>query len=240
MFTIIPAIDIINGQVVRLTQGDYNQVQTYNQDPIELAKSYEKAGARRIHLVDLDGAKSGLPTNHKLFKKIKETVSCEIEIGGGIRDLDTAKSLIDAGIDYLILGSVLVKNKSISESIIAAFPNRIIAGIDEKNKHIAVSGWEEKSEMATDTFLAQLESYPLESIIFTEISRDGTLSGPDIARLKQITELSSKPIIASGGISCEADIDELAALNKPNLFGCITGKAILNGHIPLEVLEKSF
>ena len=236
-FKTIPAIDLLDQQVVRLRKGNYEDVQYYEKSPLEFAKLFESHGATRIHLVDLDGAKSGLPTNFDVIRSIREETSCEIEIGGGIRDIETAKKYIDLGVDFIILGSLLVKNPALAKQIITRFPNQVIAGIDSKNDQIATDGWIETSGVSTLELINQFASLPIESVIVTDIDTDGMLSGPNVHFLDKISANSSIPVIASGGVSCAEDINQLKSLNK--LYGCIVGKAILSELIPLKSLWKN-
>jgi phosphoribosylformimino-5-aminoimidazole carboxamide ribotide isomerase len=233
MFQVIPAIDIIGGQVVRLTQGDYGQVDRYTFSPSEIAKTFEDHGAKRLHIVDLDGAKKGEVVNLPTLQAIRKTVKCRIEFGGGIRSLDTAKRLIDAGVDYLVLGSLLVKQQALAESIIRHFPGKVIAGIDAKGQDVAVEGWIESSGMGLKTLIDHVNTLPLESIIYTDISKDGTLQGPNLEGLTQVAAWSKLPVIASGGVGTVAHIHSVRDLHALGVSGCIVGKAVLSGKIAL-------
>ena len=234
MFNIIPAIDILANQVVRLTQGDYAQIEKYNFTPVELAKYYEEQGASRIHLVDLDGAKTGQLVNLKTFEKIRSTVKCELELGGGIRSIENADLLINLGINFLILGSMLIKNFNLAQEIINKYPSKIIAGIDVKNDKIAITGWLENSDLSLQSLLNKLSNLKIAAIIYTDISRDGMLTGPNIPGLTNICSLTKIPIIASGGVSSLEDIKTLQKLAPLGLIGVITGKALLQGKINIQ------
>ncbi|MFC1771160.1 1-(5-phosphoribosyl)-5-[(5-phosphoribosylamino)methylideneamino]imidazole-4-carboxamide isomerase [Candidatus Margulisiibacteriota bacterium] len=240
MFEVIPAIDILNGKVVRLTKGDYDQVDHYPFTPAELACEYERAGARRIHLVDLDGARSGELVNLESVKQIRKAVSCKLEYGGGLRSKEKIERLFSIGINYLILGSFLIKEPQLAYSYIKEFPNKIIAGLDAKNGLVAVEGWKETSTVNVREIISKLNDYPLESIIYTDISRDGTLAGPNIPGLKQVCAKSNIPVIASGGISSLRDIEKVAELEKMGVMGCITGKALLAGKIQLQDIAEKY
>jgi phosphoribosylformimino-5-aminoimidazole carboxamide ribotide isomerase len=231
MFTVIPAIDLLNGEVVRLTQGDYDQVSHYDYTPAELAKHYADNGATRIHIVDLDGARDGKLVNKAAISAIRDAVSCELELGGGIRDLASAQQLFDLGLNYLVLGSLLTKDFATAEQIITHFPQQIIAGIDLKHGEVAVEGWLETSATALPELLKKLGELPVESIISTEISRDGMMQGPDIKSLTALSKHTTLPVIASGGVSSLSDIN---ALKDTEMIGCIVGKALLNGAIDIE------
>lgn len=236
MFTIIPAIDLLDGQVVRLTQGDYDQVTHFEFTPENLAQNYESHGAKRIHLVDLNGAKSGLLVNEAAIKAIRKTTSCTLELGGGIRSIETAKSLFDLGLDYLVLGSLLVQSFETAKDIVHHFPGRIIAGLDLKDNQIAIHGWTEKSTIPLNTLLQELSAWPLESIICTHIEKDGMMEGPNFEGLLELTRHTHHPIIASGGVSSLEDIQRLSGHYSEGITGCIVGKAVMSGVIPLNSL----
>lgn len=239
MIDIIPAIDLIDGEVVRLTQGDYNLVTKYAKSPVDLAKQFEDFGAPRLHLVDLDGAKKGHPVNLKTLESIRNSISIPIEVGGGIRSLETAKQLKDIGIDFLILGSLLIKEPENARSIIEAYPHQVIAGIDAKGDHVAIHGWLEKAEFTIQTTLEKFRALPIASVIFTDISKDGMLTGPNIEKLVEVCTFSPFPVIASGGVGNLNDLKQLNAIHHPKLQGCIVGKAILSGHISLDLLWQN-
>ncbi len=233
MFTVIPAIDIINGKVVRLTQGDYNRVEEYTFSPADISKQYESHGATRIHIIDLDGAKSGKICNTDTLREVRAAVNCELEFGGGVRDIETVAQLIDLGIDYVILGSILIKNPELAHRIIRQFPGHIIAGIDAKDEKVATEGWLYNSTMPATDLIEQLNDLPLESIIYTDIAKDGAMLGPNLDQLKTMTAVAKHPIIASGGVRSLEDIQEIRALESLGVSGCIIGKAVLSGSLPL-------
>lgn len=230
---VIPAIDILNGGVVRLTQGRYDQVEFYDRSPVDFAKYFADNGCERIHLVDLDGAKDGTLTNRPVFEAIRKAVPCELELGGGIRTLESANSLLDMGIDQLILGSLLIKNPSLAKTMIQTFPNQIIAGLDAKDGDVAIEGWIEGSGTSTASLLDALAGLPIHSIIYTDIAKDGTLEGPNLAGLEQICTETAFPIIASGGVGTKEHIEAIRRLNNDQISGVIVGKAILSEKIRL-------
>ena len=234
MFNVIPAIDIIGGKVVRLTQGDYGRVTHYDVTPAQLAKQFEDNGAKRIHLVDLDGAKDGALVNLDTFKAIRSAVSCELELGGGIRTKNAVSQMIEIGIDFVILGSLLVKNNVLSSEIISSFPGKIVAGLDTKDGMVATEGWIEKSTVSVRDVLDTLPESDLESIIYTDIAKDGMMEGPNIEALKDVSGITDIPIIASGGVRNLDDIAQLKAFSNRGISGCIIGKAIVSGQLPLD------
>lgn len=238
-FSIIPAIDLLHGQVVRLTQGDYTQVSHYDIDPAGLARQYVAAGASRIHVVDLDGAKAGKLVNLDAIQAIRNAVSCDIEVGGGIRDEDSLTQLFDIGITYAILGSVLVKNPEFAYAQYQRFPGKILAGLDCRDDTVAIHGWYESSHLSLFEIIESLTPYPVGGIIYTDIAKDGTLKGPNTEMLQRLGQRSPFPIIASGGIG---NIKHLEAVFQiSGVTGCIVGKAILSGDVDLAAaisLEK--
>lgn len=230
-FQIIPAIDLLNGQVVRLTQGDYAQVSHYDIDPAGLARQYVAAGASRIHVVDLDGAKVGKPVNLDVIQAIRDAVSCDIEVGGGIRDEESLTQLFDMGITYAILGSVLVKNPAFACAQCQRFPGKILAGLDCREDKVAIHGWYESSHLSLFEVIESLKPYPVGGIIYTDIAKDGTLAGPNTEMLQRLGRNSPFPIIASGGIGNIQHVEEVSQLL--GVTGCIVGKAILSGDVEL-------
>ncbi|MCP4049130.1 MAG: 1-(5-phosphoribosyl)-5-[(5-phosphoribosylamino)methylideneamino]imidazole-4-carboxamide isomerase [bacterium] len=237
MFEVIPAIDLLDGKVVRLSQGDYNRVDYYDQyTPESLAGLYEDSGAKRIHIVDLNGAKDGKLVNLDAVKRIRASVSCKLELGGGIRSRETVKQLLDTGLDYIILGSLLIKSKDLAFDIIRSYPGRIIGGLDANDNMIAVEGWTESSNISVEAVLAELAEVPVASIIYTDISKDGMLTGPAVASLKKMAAITDIPVIASGGVSCIDDVVSLKALEHSGVSGCIIGKAVMTGKIDVRTL----
>ena len=237
MFKIIPAIDILDGKVVRLFQGNYNKQENFERSATEWVEFYESEGADRIHIVDLNGAKEGKLVNRKLLKSIRETASCELEIGGGIRSLEQAQELIDLGYNYLILGSLIIKETEKAKAICQQFPGKVYAGLDTHDNFLAAEGWEEKSSVHLHTIIQQLNAWPLAGYILTDIAKDGTLSGPNLCYFKAASEHAKHPVIASGGIGNEQDIYQLKALDC--LAACITGKAVLKNKISLKNLFQT-
>ncbi len=236
---IIPAIDLLNGDCVRLYQGNYDEVTKFNADPIDQALIWESMGAARIHLVDLDGAKSGQGANYELISSIANQINIPIQLGGGIRSFDYAKKLIDNGIDRLILGTIALENPTLLKKLTKEFPNRIIVGIDAKNGYVATRGWLEESKILATDLCQELSELELASIIYTDISKDGTLKGPNIAELKLIALSSKIPIIASGGIGSLDDLIALTPLENIGIEAVIVGRALYDGSIDLKEAIKT-
>lgn len=235
-FHIIPAIDILEGRVVRLQQGDYDQVTPFDVSPVEIARQFEQAGADRIHLVDLDGAREGSLVNRSVFQAIRKAVNCELEIGGGIRSRHTIEQLLDIGFQYCILGSVLIQDPEQATELITHFPNRMIAGIDARNEMVSVSGWLETSGIHYIDLLSRLNQLPLAGVIFTDIATDGMMQGPNLGLMQSAANHSIHPVIASGGVRHLDDVHALKALAGQGLSGCIIGKAVLSGQLALTTL----
>lgn len=237
MIEIIPAIDIIDGKCVRLSQGDYNSKTIYNENPLEVAKQFEDAGIRRVHLVDLDGAKAKRIINHKVLEDIAKHTSLVIDFGGGIQsdaDIDIAFS---AGAAMVTGGSVAAKDRKLFVSWINKYGgDRIILGADSRNGHIAVSGWQEATSLAVVPFVSNYVQYGVSKIVCTDISKDGMLAGPAIDLYKQIlSHIPNVYLIASGGVSCKQDILNLEAAGVPAV---IMGKAIYENKISLKELAE--
>ena len=230
---IIPAIDLIDGKCVRLTKGDYGTSRVYNEDPVETARAFQRAGAKRIHIVDLDAARAD-GNNRRVIKKIQASVDCLVETGGGIRTDDDVKELVDCGITRMIAGTVLAKNPDLVAGWISKYGKYFIAGIDALNGEVKVSGWEKGSGL-TDTQLAKTSAdMGIISIVYTNIDRDGMLSGPDIDNTLRIAEEAGIPVILSGGISSADDIKEASERGRgKGISGIITGKAVYEGRIDL-------
>ena len=231
---IIPAIDLLNGKCVRLNQGNYNEVTKFNSDPIEQAKSWEQQGAIRLHLVDLDGAKTGKPINDETIKEIKRSLSIPIQLGGGIREANRAKELLDLGIDRIILGTIAIENPELVRLLSQEYPKRIAVGIDAKKGLVSTRGWLKQSKISSLELTKQLNDLELAAIISTDIETDGTLKGPNIKALHEIAEISINPVIASGGIGSISDLISLANLETKGVEAIIVGRALYDGSIDLK------
>ena len=231
---IIPAIDLLNGKCVRLNQGNYNEVTKFNSDPVKQAQIWESQGAKRLHLVDLDGAKTGEPINDLTIKKIKKSISIPIQLGGGIRTINRAKELFGIGIDRIILGTIAIENPELVKVLSQEYPRRVAVGIDAKEGMVATRGWLKQSEISSLELAKQLNDLELAAIISTDIATDGTLKGPNVQALKEITEISINPVIASGGIGSIADLISLSDFENEGIEGIIVGRALYDGSIDLK------
>lgn len=228
---IFPAIDLKDKKAVRLLRGDYNQVTVFNDNPVEVAKEFEKSGAEFLHVVDLDGAKDGETTNFEIVKAIIENTSLNVEIGGGIRTEEVIKKYIDAGAYRVILGTVAVTNPEFTYEMIEKYGNRIAVGVDISDGYVAVKGWTEISKVTCDELFSKLENKGVDTIICTDISKDGAMEGTNLELYKELSEKYKIKIVASGGVS---DLDNVKALNKIGVYGAILGKALYLNKINLK------
>jgi phosphoribosylformimino-5-aminoimidazole carboxamide ribotide isomerase len=234
---ILPAIDMKDGQCVRLYQGDYDQVTTYNADPAMIAQRWQYAGASWLHLVDLDGAAAGHPVNVESVKRIRASTTLHIDLGGGMRTLEDIGHMLDLGIDRVVLGTVALTDRALLKQALARWGERIVVGLDARNGSIAVSGWRETSQVRATSLAAELCANGVQRFIFTDIARDGTLQGPNIEELKEIQRMVACSLIASGGVSSMNDLHALAGLG---IEGAIVGKALYTGDIDLAQAIQEF
>ena len=230
---LIPAIDLKDGHCVRLIQGDMDQSTTFGEDPAAMAAKWLDAGARRLHLVDLNGAFAGQPKNLGAIKSILKEVDGEIpvQLGGGIRDLDTIERYIDLGIEYLIIGTAAVKNPGFLQDACSAFPGHIIVGLDAKDGKVAIDGWSKLTGQDVIETAKRFEDWGVESIIYTDIGRDGMLSGINIDATVKLAQSLKIPVIASGGLAGMADIEALCKVQDEGVEGVICGRAIYTGDL---------
>lgn len=237
---ILPAIDLKDGQCVRLYQGDYAQVTTYDTDPVRVAQRWQVAGASWLHIVDLDGAAVGHPVNTDTIARMRDTTSLHIEVGGGLRSLSSIEQLFAVGIDRIILGTIAMKNRALLAEAVHRWGTRIAVGLDARDGWVATLGWRETSQTRATDLAAELGSAGVKRFIYTDIARDGTLGGPNIVALQemqQVTALTGSALIASGGISSPADLRSLATLG---VEGAIIGKAIYTGDVDLATAIQEF
>lgn len=234
---ILPAIDIKDGQCVRLYQGDFAQVSTYDADPVKVAQRWQSAGASWLHVVDLDGAAAGQPINKELIRRIRANVSLHIELGGGMRTLDHIGQMLDLGIERVILGTVALTDRALLEEALACWGERIAVGLDARNDQVAISGWRETSQVQATTLATELCAIGVQRFINTDIARDGALKGPNLDALREMQQAISCSLIASGGVSSIDDLRSIAALG---IEGAIVGKALYTGGVDLAAAIQEF
>lgn len=230
---IIPAIDLLDGACVRLHQGDYEQVTRFSEDPVAQALSWQSQGASRLHLVDLDGAKRGVPVNDAAVREITATLDIPVQLGGGVRSLERAEELINCGLDRVILGTVAIEQPDLVTELARRHPGRIVVGIDAKDGRVATRGWIEQSNVLATDCAVRFSAAGIAAIITTDIATDGTLAGPNLEALRTMAQCSSVPVIASGGIGCMADLLSLLPLEALGVSGVIVGRALYDGRVDL-------
>jgi phosphoribosylformimino-5-aminoimidazole carboxamide ribotide isomerase len=238
---VIPAIDLRGGRCVRLFQGDYAKETVYSDDPAGQAKKFEEAGARIIHLVDLDGAKAGHPVNLDAIRSICAAVKIPCELGGGIRTEADAEEVFSAGVSRVILGTVACENPKLAADFVKKFgAEKVVVGIDAKNGYVAIKGWIEESKTLATELAVKMASLGVKRFIFTDIATDGALTGPNVKSMSQFCDLlPGAQVIASGGVSAAKDMTSLRELAKANLEGAIVGKALYDGRASFKELEKA-
>ncbi len=231
---LLPAIDILEGRAVRLAKGDYSQVTVYNDDPVDQALRFEAQGATWIHVVDLDGARTGVPENIAIVERIVRETSLSVEIGGGIRTLKTLERLADVGAARMVLGTALVNDPELARAAVESVGgDRLTAGIDAKGGEVAVSGWIEGSGVAATDLARAMGAAGFKHIVYTDIARDGMQTGLDVQAYVQMAEAFGHPVIASGGVASVADIERLAPV-AASIEGVITGRAVYEGTLTVE------
>ena len=235
---IFPAIDIKDKKCVRLIKGDFDNKTEYEISPIDQAGRYKDNGFKNLHIVDLDGAITGKTINLDVIQEIVGKYDLKIEIGGGVRDIESIKKYIDVGVEKVILGSAAIKNKEFLREACNKFKNKIALGLDAKNGNLSVSGWKEDLNIKTLNFLKDVKDYGVSRLIYTDINRDGTKKSPNFAETIKVASASSCPVIISGGVSSIRDIKKAKELKNKNIEGIIVGKAIYDGDIKLEELAK--
>ncbi len=228
---IFPAIDIRSGKVVRLTEGDYDRMTVYSDSPCEIAREFISKGACNLHVVDLDGAKDGTTANFETIKALCEFKELFIEVGGGIRNLERVKAYIDLGVDRVIIGTAAVKNYPFVEEAVKLYGDKIAVGVDAKDGKVAVSGWLEVTDVNSVDFCKKLRDTGVKTVIYTDISKDGTLTGTNLEIYKELSKIEGLNVIASGGITFEEEIVKLTEMNN---YAAIVGKAIYTNKLSLE------
>ncbi|MEK8132558.1 1-(5-phosphoribosyl)-5-[(5-phosphoribosylamino)methylideneamino]imidazole-4-carboxamide isomerase [Paenibacillus filicis] len=232
-FIIYPAIDIRGGKCVRLIQGDYKQETVYNENPLEVAKAWEAQGGKWIHLVDLDGAKAGKPVNDKLIGDIAQAVGVPVQVGGGIRTEADVDYLLSLGVSRLILGTAAIEDRAFVSRVLQKHGEKIAIGLDARDGYVATRGWLETSAVKADELAVELAREGARTFIFTDISRDGMMQGPNVEAIVSLAKVSGQTVIASGGVSQYEDLQKLAEHAEEGVGGAIVGKALYTGSIQL-------
>lgn len=230
---VIPAIDLLDGKCVRLYQGDYQQSQVFSDNPLEVARQWVNQGATRLHIVDLDGAKQGKPTNLQVIAAIAQDIAIPVQVGGGLRNYESVKQILDLGVERVILGTVAVENPNLVAELTKAFPQSIVVGIDARDGKVATRGWLETSQVEAIDLAQRMANLGVAAIIYTDIHRDGTLTGPNLTALRQLAQAIAIPVIASGGVSSLTDVLSLLALEPSGVTGVIVGQALYTGALDL-------
>jgi len=235
---IFPAIDIKDKKCVRLIKGDFDNKTEYETSPIDQAGKYKDHGFKNLHIVDLDGALTGNTVNLDIIQEIVSKYDLNIEVGGGVRSIDSIKKYVDSGVEKIILGSAAIKNKEFLKEACTKFKNKIALGLDAKDGNLSVSGWKENLNTKTSDFLKEVNDFGISRLIYTDINRDGTKASPNFNETIKIAEMSKCPVIISGGVASINDIKKAKELNNKNIEGIIVGKAIYDGDIKLDELVK--
>jgi phosphoribosylformimino-5-aminoimidazole carboxamide ribotide isomerase len=235
---IFPAIDIKDKKCVRLVKGDFENKTEYNMSPVEQAEKYKNHGFRNLHIVDLDGALTGDTTNLEIIEEIVKKFDLKIEVGGGVRSMNSIKKYSDVGVEKVILGSAAIKDKIFLKEACKKFPNKIALGLDARDGYLSVSGWKESSNLKTLDYLKEVNDFGASRLIYTDINQDGMKQGPNFEETSKVADTSNCPVIMSGGVSSIDDIKKAKELNNKNIEGIIVGKAIYDGDINLDELVK--
>ena len=233
MFEVIPAVDILDGKCVRLKQGRFDNKTVYYDDPLEAAKLWESKGAKRLHVVDLNGARTGTPENAEIIKEILKTLTIPVQVGGGYRRLDLIDMMLNAGADRIVLGTTAIVNPNLLSSVCEKFGSHIAVSVDAKDDKVVANGWTNVSQKSVTSLAQEAVSMGVRRFIYTDISKDGMLEGPNFAGISKFIASVSVPIIASGGVKDKNDVQKLEEMG---IEGCIIGQALYTGHINLEEL----
>jgi phosphoribosylformimino-5-aminoimidazole carboxamide ribotide isomerase len=231
---VIPAVDLKEGRCVRLSQGRMDQESVYSENPVQMAKHWESKGAERLHVVDLNGAVTGRPFHKPLIEEIIQSIHIPVEVGGGIRDLETIESYLSSGVEWVILGTAAFQNRNLVDEACHRFPGKVILAIDAKGGKVAIQGWNEVVALEATDLARQFEGMGLSAIIFTDIERDGMSTGLNSEMTRLLARSTSIPVIASGGVSRIEDIEHLMALESNGVIGVIVGRALYTGRLDLE------
>lgn len=238
-FIIYPAIDIRGGKCVRLVQGDYNQETVYNESPLAAAQAWEAQGGSYIHLVDLDGAKAGHPVNDEVIGAIAAGVGVPVQVGGGLRTVGDVKRLLSLGVSRVIIGTAAIEDRAFTEEVLGTYGDKVAIGIDARNGYVATRGWLETSEVKAEELAKELAAKGAETFIFTDISRDGMMQGPNVDAIVSLAKSSGRTVIASGGVSVLDDLVRLNEYSREGVGGAIVGKALYTGSINLAEAVKA-
>jgi phosphoribosylformimino-5-aminoimidazole carboxamide ribotide isomerase len=239
-FELIPAIDLLNGEAVRLSQGRYDEATVYDSDPANVARGFAKAGIRRLHVVDLEGAKAGRPVQGDAVQRIlAEMGDVPVQLGGGLRDFAGVEAALDWGLDRVILGTVALRDPELVKRAAAAHPGRIVVGIDARDGRVAVEGWLEASETTAVELGRRFADAGVAAIVYTDIARDGMLTGPNLEATAMLAESVGIPVIVSGGVATDQDVIDAAALAPRGVCGVIVGRAIYTGGVDLEAALRA-
>ena len=234
---IFPAIDIKDKKCVRLVKGNFDKKTEYEMSPVDQANKYKDYGFKNLHIVDLDGALTGETINLDSIQEIVRKFDLKIEVGGGVRNIDSIKKYVDSGVEKVILGSAAIKNKNFLKEACEKFSNKIALGLDAKDGYLSISGWKENSNQLTLDYLKEVNDYGVSRLIYTDINRDGMKQSPNFEETSKVADVSNCPVIISGGVSSIEDVKKAKRLNK-NIEGIIVGKAIYDGDIKLEELAR--
>jgi len=234
-FELIPAIDVLGGKCVRLSQGEYARSTVYAEDPVSVAEQFARAGITRLHVVDLDGAKAGSPRNRDVIAGIVRAMgSIPVQLGGGLRALQTIEATLELGVNRVILGTVALRNPQFVREVARKFPGRVVVGIDARDGRVATEGWLEASEVLASDLAQRFEDAGVTAIVYTDIARDGMLEGPNLEATAALADAVRIPVIVSGGVSSVADVRGAAKLAKRGIAGIIVGRALYTGAVRLE------
>jgi phosphoribosylformimino-5-aminoimidazole carboxamide ribotide isomerase len=231
---VFPAIDILGGKAVRLAQGDYDRVTVYNDDPLDQAAQFAALGAKWVHVVDLDGARDGVPANIGVVERIARESGLRVEVGGGIRDLETIERLVAAGARRCVIGTKLVTDPKFVREAVVSYGDLIVAGVDARDGYVAIDGWREGTRTPADELVAELAGLGIRHLVYTDISRDGMQTGVNVDAYRSVAATAGFPVVASGGVATLDDVRALAALGSDVVEGAITGRAIYEGAFALE------
>ncbi|MFH1995788.1 MAG: 1-(5-phosphoribosyl)-5-[(5-phosphoribosylamino)methylideneamino]imidazole-4-carboxamide isomerase [Candidatus Omnitrophota bacterium] len=234
---VIPAIDIVRGKTVRLTEGDFYYQTEYSKSPIEYAKQWSEYDIKMLHMVDLDGARAGMPKNLEVIKEVIKSVNVAVEAGGGIRDEETLNEVLEAGAKYAVIGTMALNNEFV-KTIAKKYAKKVVVSIDARDGMVQTKGWVNDSGVKASDLVKRLQAEGIERVNYTDVTRDGTLKGPDLKRLEEILKVAKISVVASGGISTLTDLKSLKELEKDGLIGAILGKSLYEGHIDLEKAVK--